>query len=81
MIGTRQIQQVSARPDGDSTSSIPTSLIDDTLIDAYLQDRLSIQLLCDHYIGLSKGNVGGVISFDANLVTVIQDAITEASNM
>lgn len=55
--------------------------LDDKLIDTFLRDRLGIQLLCDHYVGLSKGKPGGGISINCKFEDVLTDAMLEAKHI
>uniref|UniRef100_A0A7S4JG74 Protein-serine/threonine kinase n=1 Tax=Odontella aurita TaxID=265563 RepID=A0A7S4JG74_9STRA len=55
--------------------------IDLALIDAFLKERLGVQLLCDHYVSLDKGKASGGISVDCDLWDVLDDAVTEARHL
>lgn len=54
---------------------------DDQLVDNFLRDRLGTQLLCDHYVGLSKGKAGGGISVNCKFKDVLTDAILESKHV
>jgi len=56
-------------------------MIDEKLIHAFLEYRLGIQLLCDHYVALNKGKKHGGISVKCNFWEVLQDAVTEARSL
>ena len=55
--------------------------LDDQLVDNFLRDRLGTQLLCDHYVGLSKGKAGGGISVNCKFEDVLTDAILDAKDV
>ncbi len=59
----------------------PRSAIDDALVESFLRDRLGIQLLCDHYVGIGKGKPGGGISVNCNFNDVLTDAILESKSI
>mmetsp|Transcript_21149 Transcript_21149/g.38814 ORF Transcript_21149/g.38814 Transcript_21149/m.38814 type:complete len:404 (-) Transcript_21149:91-1302(-) len=50
-------------------------------IESFLHSRLLIQLLCDHYISLNKGKPTGAVSLGADVVDVVDDAVTEAKHV
>jgi len=50
-------------------------------VEAFLHSRLLIQLLCDHYVSLNKGKSTGAISLEADIVDVVDDAVTEAKHV
>jgi len=50
-------------------------------IESFLHSRLLIQLLCDHYISLNKGKITGAVSLGADIVDVVDDAVTEAKHV
>jgi pyruvate dehydrogenase kinase 2/3/4 len=60
--------------DGDETQV-------DSHVDEFLQGRLGVQLLCDHYVRLYKGSPNGGVSVNCLLADAISDAVTEASHM
>lgn len=53
----------------------------DVIMDQFLKDRLGIQLLCDHYVGLSKGRKGGAVSVHCDVHQVLLEAITESKHV
>lgn len=65
------------------------SIIDPSLVDSFLRERLGIQLLCDHYVALNKQmkmqtnrtNGGGGVSVNCNFIDVLNDAIIEAHHV
>jgi pyruvate dehydrogenase kinase 2/3/4 len=46
-----------------------------------LRGRLSVQLLCDHYVGLQKGRQNGGVSVNCPLQPVLEEAVTEAKHL
>ena len=52
-------------------------------VEEFLHSRLMIQLLCDHYVSLNKGKgkVTGAVSLGADVVDVVDDAVTEAKHV
>lgn len=54
---------------------------DHPLVEQFLKDRLGIQLLCDHYVGLSKDKKGGGVSVDVDFHQVLLEAITESNHV
>jgi len=50
-------------------------------VESFLRSRLIIQLLCDHYVALSKGKATGAVSIGADIVDVVDDAVTEAKHV
>lgn len=50
-------------------------------IESFLHSRLLIQLLCDHYVSLNKGKETGAVSMGADIVDVVDDAVTEAKHV
>ena len=51
------------------------------LVTNFLRGRLGVQILCDHYVALHKGKVGGTVSVDCSLEPVLQEAWTEAKHL
>ena len=57
VIGLRKIQGLDGYDNSNknrSSSSSSSSIIEKDLLESFLQERLGIQLLCDHYVSLSK---------------------------
>jgi Osmosensitive K+ channel histidine kinase len=54
---------------------------DHPLVEQFLKDRLGIQLLCDHYVGLSKDKKGGGVSINVDFHQVLLEAITESNHV
>jgi pyruvate dehydrogenase kinase 2/3/4 len=50
-------------------------------MEQFLKDRLGIQLLCDHYVGLSKDRPGGGISVHVDFHQVLLEAMTESKHV
>jgi hypothetical protein len=67
--------------DRDDAASITHHPMDEGLVDEFLRDRLGIQLLCDHYVGMHKGKPGGGISVDCDFHDVLTDAILESKSI
>lgn len=51
------------------------------LVTNFLRGRLAVQILCDHYVALHKGKVGGAVSVNCSLEPVLQEACTEAKHL
>ncbi len=89
VIGLRKIEDVytCSNVTEDVDVSPDYSIIDKDLIDKFLKDRLGIQLLCDHYVALSKqikkdsDCLSGGIRIDCNFIDVLNDAILEAKHV
>jgi len=91
--GLKTIRDIHDNDAGDRSSrSIKEGIVSDIdpkLVDSFLKERLGIQLLCDHYVALSKhsnalssrGKRGGGISIDCNFIDVLNDAILEAKHL
>lgn len=56
-------------------------ILGDDLVNEFLRDRLAIQLLCDHYVGLDKCKAGGGISIECDFEDVLTDAVLEAKHI
>mmetsp|Transcript_17694 Transcript_17694/g.38227 ORF Transcript_17694/g.38227 Transcript_17694/m.38227 type:complete len:435 (-) Transcript_17694:2258-3562(-) len=56
-------------------------LLRNETVEAFLHSRLLVQLLCDHYVSLNKGKPTGVVSLGADVVDVVDDAVTEAKHV
>ena len=64
-----------------SSSTGPRNEISPPLLDGFLRDRLGIQLLCDHYVGINKRKPGGGISVRCDFEDVLTDAILESKSI
>ena len=64
-----------------SSSTGPRNEISPSLVDGFLRDRLGIQLLCDHYVGINKRKPGGGISVSCDFEDVLTDAILESKSI
>jgi len=80
VIGLKKIDALSSSRN-QSSHMIGNLSIQKTLIESFLKERLGIQLLCDHYIGLNKGKPGGGISVNCCFMEVLTDAILEAKHV
>jgi len=68
--------------DDDNTLLVqPTIATITKLIESFLHERLAIQFLCDHYVGLHRGKPNGGIHVDCNLMDVVRDAVVEATSV
>ena len=56
-------------------------LLDDELISTFLHARLMIHLLCEHYVSMSKGKGTGVVTLNADVRDVVDDALTESKHV
>jgi len=74
VVGIRKLKDISE--EGGTTTRL-----DQMLVDEFLRDRLGIQLLCDHYVGLNRGKPGGGIAVNCSFSNVLTDAITEAKSI
>lgn len=58
-----------------------TDFFSEESVESFLRSRLMIQLLCDHYVALNKGKATGAVSIGADIVDVVDDAVTEARHV
>ena len=56
-------------------------LLDDELMRTFLHARLMIQLLCEHYVSMSKGKDTGAVTLDADVRDIVDDALTESRHV
>uniref|UniRef100_A0A7S3Q8K6 Protein-serine/threonine kinase n=2 Tax=Chaetoceros debilis TaxID=122233 RepID=A0A7S3Q8K6_9STRA len=64
--------------DDDVNSNAVRSIMEEKAVEDFLKDRLGIQLLCDHYVSMDKGKVGGGVSVECSLKDVVTDAVIES---
>jgi len=79
MIDLKRIKRL--MDDNDEFYEPHTCSIDPNLSDSFLRRRLSIQLLCDHFVGLHKGKPAGGVSINCNLMDIVTDAVLEATHI
>lgn len=77
VIGLRPVMESSQQQQQQSLSHLHL----EHTIHAFLQGRLGVQLLCDHLIQLCKGRPNGAIAMDCSIHEVLNDAITEATQL
>ncbi|EJK75120.1 hypothetical protein THAOC_03169 [Thalassiosira oceanica] len=56
-------------------------LLNDELMGTFLHARLMIQLLCEHYVSMSKGKNTGAVTLNADVLDVVDDALTESKHV
>ena len=49
--------------------------------ESFLNSRLLIQLICEHYVSLNKGKPTGAVSIGADILDIVDDATTEAKHV
>lgn len=56
-------------------------LLKNETIESFLHSRLLTQLLCEHYVSLNKGKLTGAVSVGADVLDIIDDAVTESKHV
>jgi pyruvate dehydrogenase kinase 2/3/4 len=64
-----------------SQQSTKCQFVSEFMVTDFLQDRLTIQLLCDHYLGFHKKRPYGGISPHVPIWDVVTDAVTEMTHL
>jgi signal transduction histidine kinase len=62
-------------------SSNHYELIPQDVLISFLRGRLGVQVLCDHYVGWSKGKKNGGVSVDCSLEPILDESKTEALHL
>lgn len=81
VISTRVMHEMVSPLSNNDAAKTKIGLLEDTSVESFLHSRLIQQLLCEHYVSLNKGKDTGAVTLNADVLDVVDDAVTEAKHV